>query len=125
MGDEFHDMQGRLVSPFAATLPLLLLVLGMQLAQGVALEDMRTTALASGLRLLVSPLVAYGLALAFGLDDPAWWVVILQAAMPAAVNMSLYALEFDLRPKFVAGVVALTTLISPFSLAVWLSILRV
>jgi malate permease and related proteins len=108
-----------------ATLPLLLLVLGMQLAQGIELEDTRMTALASGLRLVVSPLVAYGLAVAFALDDPAWRVVMLQAAMPAAVNMSLYALEFDLRPRFVAGVVAITTLISPFSLAVWLSILRV
>jgi predicted permease len=107
-----------------ATLPLLLLLLGMQLAQGVALEDQRLTGLAVTLRLLVSPLVGFGLAMLLGLDDPAWRVVTLQAAMPAAVNMSLYAFEFNARPRFVAGVVALTTLLSPLSLALLLGVLR-
>ncbi len=107
-----------------ATLPLLLLFLGMQLAQGLSLVDARQTALATLLRLVVSPLMALGLAWGLGLDDIAWRVVVIQAAMPAAVNMALYALEFDARPKYVAGVVALTTLISPLTLAAILSVLR-
>lgn len=107
-----------------ATLPLLLLFLGMQLGQGLSLVDAQMSAVASILRLVVSPLVALELAWSLGLDDTAWRVVVIQAAMPSAVNMALYALEFDARPKYVAGVVALTTLISPFTLAAILSVLR-
>ncbi|GAB4117146.1 MAG: AEC family transporter [Roseiflexaceae bacterium] len=107
-----------------ATLPLLLMLLGMQLAQGVEVDEKNLTGLAIGLRLIVSPLIAFGLAMVIGLDDLAWRVVVLQAAMPSAVNMALYALEFDARPRYVAGVVALTTLISPLTLAILLSVLR-
>jgi predicted permease len=107
-----------------ATLPLLLLLLGMQLAQGIDLVDPRMTGLAAILRLVVSPLVALGIARGLGLDDVAWRVVVLQAGMPCAVNMALYALEFDARPRFVAGTVALTTMISPLTLTLALTLLR-
>jgi predicted permease len=107
-----------------ATLPLLLLLLGMQLAQGIDMVDPRMAGLAAGLRLIVSPLVALGIAWTLGLDDTAWRVIVLQAGMPAAVNMALYAMEFNARPRFVAGTVALTTLISPLTLTLTLALIR-
>lgn len=107
-----------------AALPLLLLILGMQLAQGLAVEERRLTALATALRLLASPLLAYALARAFGLGDIALRVVVLEASMPTAVNMVLYSLEFDARPRFVAGTVVVTTVLSLATLTVLLGILR-
>jgi predicted permease len=108
-----------------AALPLLLLLLGMQLAQGVAVEQRGLTTLAVVLRLLVSPLLAYGLAQLLGLSDLSMRVVVLEASMPTAVNMVLYSLEFDARPGFVAGVVVVTTLLSLGTLTLLLGVLRV
>lgn len=107
-----------------ATLPLLLLLLGMQLAQGTAVEDGRLTALVAVLRLIVSPLLAYGVARALALDDLSLRVVVVEASMPTAVNMVLYSLEFNARPRFVAGVVVVTTAASLATLTVLLSLLR-
>jgi malate permease and related proteins len=107
-----------------AALPLLLLLLGMQLANGAGVEDGRLTAVAAALRLVASPLLAWGIAVALGLDDLALRVVVLEASMPTAVNMVLYSTEFGARPRFVAGVVVATTLGSLATLSVLLTILR-
>ncbi|MFQ3631186.1 AEC family transporter [Roseiflexus sp.] len=107
-----------------AALPLLLLLLGMQLANGTTVEDWRLTATAAVLRLGISPVLAYGIARALMLDDLALRVVVLEASMPSAVNMVLYSLEFNARPRFVAGVVVVTTLLSLVTLTLLLSVLR-
>jgi len=99
-------------------------LLGMQLANGTTVEDVRLTMVVAGLRLGVSPLLAYGLARALALDDLALRVVVLEASMPTAVNMVLYSLEFNARPRFVAGVVVVTTLMSLVTLTLLLSVLR-
>jgi len=77
------------------------------------------------LRLLISPLLAFGLARLLGLSDLSMRVVVLEASMPTAVNMVLYSLEFDARPGFVAGVVVVTTVLSLATLALLLTVLRV
>jgi predicted permease len=107
-----------------AALPLLLLLLGMQLANGTTVEDVRLTAVVAVLRLGVSPVLAYGIARALALDDLALRVVVLEASMPTAVNMVLYSLEFNARPRFVAGAVVATTLLSLATLTLLLSVLR-
>src|SRR5215212_6096802 len=121
---EGHDVIAALFRGVAlmsdAALPLLLLLLGMQLAQGVAVEQRGLTTLAVVLRLLISPLLAYGLARLLGLSDLSMRVVVLEASMPTAVNMVLYSLEFDARPGFVAGVVVVTTVLSLAMLALLL-----
>lgn len=107
-----------------AALPLLLLLLGMQLASGAGVEDGRLTAVAAPLRLVASPLLAWGIGAALGLDALALRVVVLQASMPTAVNMVLYSAEFGARPRFVAGVVVVTTLGSLVTLSLLLTMLR-
>lgn len=125
---ERHDLIGSLASGVVlmsnATLPFLLLILGTQLAQGFVVEDRRLTALAVGLRLLVSPFLAYALARALKLDDLSLRVAVLEASMPTAVNVVLFSVEFGARPRFVAGVVAVSTLCGLLTLAVVLSVLR-
>jgi predicted permease len=122
------DALGGIFSGFVlmseATLPLLLLLLGMQLAQGVAIEERGLTTMAVGLRLLASPLLALGLALLLGMDDLSLRVAVLEAGMPTAVNMVLFSLEFDARPRFVAGVTVASTLLSLATLTFTLALLR-
>jgi predicted permease len=129
LAGEGHDLITALFRGVAlmsdAALPLLLLLLGMQLAQGVAVEQRGLTTLAVVLRLLISPLLAYGLARLLGLSDLSMRVVVLEASMPTAVNMVLYSLEFDARPGFVAGVVVVSTVLSLATLALLLVLLRV
>lgn len=107
-----------------AALPFLLLILGMQLAQGVAIEAPARTAQVVGLRLVASPLLAAGVTLLLGLDDISRSVVMLQAAMPTAVNMVLYSLEFEAHPGFVAGVVVASTLGSLVTVTLLLALVR-
>ncbi len=108
-----------------ATLPFLLMLLGMQLAQSTAIDDRRLTTAGVVIRLLISPLLAWGVARLLQLDALATNVVIIQASMPTAVNMVLYSLEFDARPQFVAGTVVITTVLSVLTLTVLLTVMGV
>jgi predicted permease len=108
-----------------ATLPFLLMLLGMQLAQSTAIDDVRLTGVGVAIRLVASPLLAWGVATLLRLDPLATNVVIIQASMPTAVNMVLYSLEFDARPQFVAGTVVITTLLSVLTLTVLLTVMGV
>lgn len=107
-----------------ATLPMMLIVLGTQLAGGVTFREPGLVALASGLRLVVSPLVAYGLGLALGLDQLSLAVGVMLAGMPTAVNTTILALEFKSRPSLVVGTVVVTSVLSLVTLSVILTLVR-
>ena len=105
-----------------AALPMMLMILGMQLATGVVVDSPRLIALASGLRLIVSPLLAYGIGTLLGLDGMALSVGVLLAGMPAAVNTTILAIEFNTRPNLVVGTVVVTSVgsLATLSLLLWL-----
>jgi predicted permease len=106
-----------------ATLPLLLLILGMQLRRRKGTETTGPLGAAAGLRLVASVPIAFGLAYLLGLSDLALRVGIMQAAMPTAVNTTILALEFNTWPGFVSNVVVITTVASLVTLTiliVWL-----
>jgi predicted permease len=111
-----------------AAVPVFMLVLGMQLAgsggqekQGAKLPT-GAMVLAGINRLIVSPLLAWGLVLLLGLGGVAGRAVIMEAAMPSAVLTVILAIEFDTRPRFVSAVVAGTTLASIVTLTLLLSL---
>lgn len=107
-----------------ATLPFLLLILGMQLTQRQRLGALGPLSAATALRLLGSIPVAYGVGLLLGLSGLPLRVGMVQAAMPTAVNMTILALEFDAWPEFVSNVVIVTTLASLVTLTVLIAVLR-
>ncbi len=94
------------------TPPLLLLLLGMQLAQNTAVEDVKVTSIGVFTRLVISPLIAYGVTLFLELDPLTTKIVMLQASMPTAFNMVRYATDFNARPQFVTGSVVASTVLS-------------
>lgn len=105
--------------------PLLMVLLGMQLAQNTEVEDRTVTSIGVFIRLLISPLIAYGAAVVLELDPLTTKVVVLQASMPTAFNMVLYAREFNARPQFVTGSVVVSTVLSLVTLTLLLVIMGV
>lgn len=110
-------------------IPVFLLVLGMQLggnlkaeAGALATRSRWAMGLASGIRLLVSPVMAWGLTRLVGLTGIAAQAAVLEAAMPSAVLTVILATEFDAQPQFVTRVVVATTLLSMVTLTVLLSL---
>jgi predicted permease len=99
-----------------AALPMMVLVLGMQLERATIPERPGVVAAAVGLSLLVAPIVALGLAWLLGVAGPARQAGVVLASMPAAVVTTILALEFEVAPVFVTGVVFMSTLLSPFTL---------
>ncbi len=107
-----------------AALPMMMVVLGMQLQRARRSEHPAAVATAVVLSLVVSPLLAFPVAMALGLSGPAFEAGIVQAAMPAAIVTTILALEFDLDPTFPTAVVFLSTLLSPLTVTVLIAYLR-
>ncbi len=93
-----------------ATVPFLLLILGMQLRRRKPLGSFGPLGTATALRLVASVPIALAVAYVLGLSDLPLRVGVVQAAMPTAVNTTILALEFDTWPQFVSDVVVATTL---------------
>lgn len=99
-----------------ASIPGMLVLLGMQLK---AVEwDGKTLplALTGILRLVAAPALALFLAPLFGLTGAAYQSGVLESAMPTAVLSTVLATEYDAEPTFVTAAVIFTTLISPLVL---------
>jgi hypothetical protein len=95
-----------------ASIPLMLLVLGIQLAGGWSISDAPALGTAVVLRLIISALVGAGIATLIGMDSLTRNVMIVQSAMPTAVYTIILATEFGARPRFVTSAVATSTLLS-------------
>ena len=96
--------------------PLMLLLLGMQLAKTPLAQGMRTAGLAAFIRLAVAPIIAFSLAKLLGLTGPTLQACVVEASMPTAVTTAVLAIEFDARPEFVTSAIFLSTLASPITL---------
>lgn len=107
-----------------ATLPLLLLILGVQLSQRRALAASGALGVAAGIRLAASIPLAFAIGGALGLAGLPLAVGVVQAAMPTAVNMVIIAAEFEAWPEFVSNGVVITTLGSLVSLTALIAALR-
>jgi predicted permease len=101
-----------------ATLPMILLALGVQLGTTGRIGLGRAVLTAVGLRTVIMPVVAFGVGLALGLRGLPFQALVLSSAMPTAVNAFLLAREFGGDATTVADAVALSTLASIGSAAV-------
>jgi predicted permease len=99
-----------------AAVPLMLINLGFELARARLRDYDWRVLLATGIRLLIAPILAVALAAALGLTGLNRSVSVIEASMPTAVIASLIAMEFNARSEFVTGVVFLSTVGSAFTL---------
>ncbi len=93
------------------TIPMMLMALGVSLAQLQVSNLWVSTGLAVT-RLAMGFAVGVALATALGLEGPARGVIIIEATMPVAVFNYLFSLKWGVAPAEVAGIVLLSTLFS-------------
>jgi predicted permease len=111
-----------------AALPIILLSLGLQLAETRPdIRDGARMGLAVAYRLALSPALAALAVLLltplFGMSGLAAKVLIVEMAMPTAVTVVLLSIEFEADSRFVSGVVFFSTLLSAISLTFILTLL--
>jgi len=106
-----------------ATLPMILLALGLQLGAGRWPRPTAPMAAATVARLVLSPVAAYLVGRLIGLSGQGLAVLVLSAAMPTAVNSMLITREYGGDIRTVAGVIVLTTIGSIVTLAVVVALL--
>ncbi len=106
-----------------AAIPVMLVILGIELARTTLNQDQLHVGLATCIKLAVAPVVAVGLAALMGLQGVPRAVCVIESSMPTAVMASIVAVEFNSRPEFVMGVIFLSTVGSVFTLTVLLWLL--
>lgn len=107
-----------------ASIPAIMIVLGMQLAEiKPGNLPWGKVSLAVLVRLIISPIIAWAMAYALGVEPLLRNVMIVLAAMPSAAICTMLALQYDCEPDLVASITLLSTLLSIITLSVWLAIL--
>ncbi|MFW6296659.1 MAG: AEC family transporter [Halothece sp.] len=94
-----------------ASIPVALVILGMELAHTpwkIGIFEV----CASSLRLLMAPLIAYGIGRGLHLEGLDLQVLVLQSAMPVAVNAFILSTEFGGHPPRVARTIVISTIMS-------------
>ena len=94
-----------------AAIPVALVTLGLQLAKTNLYVD-RAVLVAAALRLGVAPAIALTVGAMLGLQGQDLQVLVLQAAMPTAVNTFIWVTEFGGDADLVARAIVLSTLLS-------------
>ncbi|NOY45470.1 MAG: AEC family transporter [Deltaproteobacteria bacterium] len=105
-----------------AMIPTMLFALGMQLAGARNLKPSADAWISSAFRLLAAPALAAAMAAPFGLGPVEQAAGILQAGMPAAVLVSIIAMEYEVEPTLATTTVFLSTLLSLPTLTFLLSV---
>lgn len=105
-----------------AAIPTALLTLGIQLSQ-TRLAFGWYELFGASLRLIASPLMAYGVGSVLGLSGLNLQVLVIQAAMPVAVNSLIWVMELGGDSEQVAKTIVLSTLMAMVTLPcmLWLS----
>lgn len=98
------------------TIPLMLVLLGVELSRVQLDGSLRAMQLSVSLRLLVAPLIALLLTGLFGIDGPARQGSVTEAAMPSMVSATVLATEYQLDSRLVTAVIFISTLLSPLTL---------
>jgi hypothetical protein len=107
----------------AGAIPVMLMVLGMQIADLKSITRVQLALPASLIRLLVAPAVAFIVAGWLGIQGLSRATSIVEASMPTAVIMTVIATEFNVRPGLVTTTVVLSTLLSAITIPLVITML--
>lgn len=107
-----------------AAVPVMLTVLGLQLASAPRPEQLPVVSGALTIRLLGGPLIAWLATLVMGLDGVTRDTLVVLGGMPTAVLTTILATQYDARPRLVTHVVIGSTLVSLITLTGLITVLR-
>lgn len=106
---------------FAAALtPCALFAIGLGLSVAGLRSNLRASLLLAAVKLVVMPLVVYGLCVATGLDPLYTIAAVVCGAVPTAKTVYILAGEYKVEEPLVAATVSITTLLSVPTLLIWL-----
>ncbi len=111
-------------------IPVALITLGVQLARSHLGAHLRTVSLVTAIRLLLAPLVATLMVVAWTAIAPGSLgalgpVMVIAAGMPVAVNVYILSVEYERNSDLASQMVFLTTLLSAVTLTGWLVLVKV
>jgi len=113
-------LEGFLQTLANGVVPLMLIALGMALTwENQQLQRLRIVVPVLAIQLFVMPLVAWGLAILFGLHGELRTAVVLEAAMPCMVLGVVLCDRYGLDTRLYATTVTLSTALSFFTLPLW------
>ncbi|MDR1935121.1 MAG: AEC family transporter [Candidatus Accumulibacter sp.] len=95
-----------------AASPIALIVLGMGLAEYGIRDGIRVSVTVSALKLIVQPLVVWGLAWLLGLPETETRAAVLLASMSIGANVYLMSCQFKVLQGAMAGALVLSTLLA-------------
>ena len=100
----------------SGTIPLMLILLGVELSKVELSGNIRALQLSVVLRLLIAPLGAFLLAALFGFKGVVRQGTVIQASMPSMVSSTVLATEYKLDSKLITAVIFISTILSPLTL---------
>ena len=103
-----------------AAVPTMMVLLGMNLTNANLKGHIGPIALATGIKLVLAPLIAVGLTAIFGMSGINQQVAILQSGMPTAIISGVLATEFGSDAEFTTAVILVSTVASVLTLSVLL-----
>ncbi len=104
-------------------IPVMVLLLGMQLADVRPRQVAKEATTLAALRLLLGTMVAWGLAAAFAVTGAVRGALIVEGSVPTAVNSLILSLQYKRRPDLAASVLLLSTAMSAVTLSLVLHFL--
>lgn len=104
--------------------PLALYTLGAQLAgQAIRVEVLPQTLIVL-LKFLLAPLFTLWLCRVMGFPDDVSDVLVVAAATPVGVLITIFAAEYKNEPEFLSTAVVVTTALSPLVVSGWIAVVR-
>jgi predicted permease len=123
-----RDVPGPLMDSFRflgdGLIPVALLTLGAQLSRSFGIKNILSISTVTGMRLIVSPLVAAGILLVpfFALSVTDRAVLVAMAGLPVAVNVYILASQYEKGEELASQSVFWSTLLSAVTLSVLLTL---
>jgi predicted permease len=107
-----------------AAIPVMLIILGMQLADMHVRDQIGAVGLATAIKLGAGPLLGFFFAGLLGLSGVTRQAAIVEASVPTAVMAIVLTTEYNTAPRFTASVVMVSTLVSLLTMTLVLIFLR-
>jgi malonate transporter and related proteins len=103
-----------------ALTPCALFAIGLGLSIDGLHANIGRSSLLSAVKLVIMPLIVYGLSVSLGLDPLYTIAAVICAAVPTAKTVYILAGEYHCEEMMVASTISMTTLASIISLVVWM-----
>ncbi len=103
-----------------ALTPCALFAIGLGLSIDGLRANVGRASLLSAVKLVIMPVIVYGLSVALGLDPLYTIAAVICGAVPTAKTVYILAGEYHCEEMMVASTVSMTTLLSVITLVIWL-----